>query len=252
MSIDNHVHTLSNGMRICCPIVEQVEGLYHEIFQKKVYLQHGIDIHKGDYIFDVGANIGMFTLFVYSITKSAHVYSFEPIPRTFDMLNSTVRLNNLDVELFACGLSDETKEVPFTSFPRLSALSSQFPESREQLKFIVRYFLDDKVRGNISETVLEKYFLKTQLITCPVTTISHIMRLKQIERVDLLKIDAEQSEVVILQGIQEQDWEKIRQIVIEVHSTELLNHVVNILKKRKYRLIIEGEGNLYLLYAIRH
>ena len=44
--------------------VYETEYLYKEIFEDETYLKHGIAIPEGAVVFDIGANIGLFTLFV--------------------------------------------------------------------------------------------------------------------------------------------------------------------------------------------
>jgi hypothetical protein len=71
----------------------------------------------------------------------------------------------------------------------------------------------------------------------------------------------EKSELEVLAGIEEDDWEKIRQIVMEVHSTELYEQVAPLLEKRGFHFAVErtfGEPGLgpqaadvYMLYARR-
>ena len=65
-----------------------------------------------------------------------------------------------------------------------------------------------------------------ETVTCEVWNLSEFIRQHGIERVDLLKLDAEQSEEQILAGIAEDDWPKIRQTVIEVHGGEQATHAI--------------------------
>ena len=54
---------LPNGKEISVINKDEVAFLYKEIFEDKSYLQHGIDLKPGDTVLDVGANIGLFSLF---------------------------------------------------------------------------------------------------------------------------------------------------------------------------------------------
>jgi hypothetical protein len=51
--------TLPNGMKIFCLRKEEVSILYEQIQE---YFKNGIELYEGDTVFDVGANIGLFTL----------------------------------------------------------------------------------------------------------------------------------------------------------------------------------------------
>ena len=62
-----------------------VAFLYREIFQKRAYLQHGIQLKEGDCVLDVGANIGLFTAFAASIVgQHGKIVALEPIPPVFE------------------------------------------------------------------------------------------------------------------------------------------------------------------------
>lgn len=52
-----------------------------------------------------------------------------------------------------------------------------------------------------------------------IVPISNIIHESQIDRVDLFKIDVEGCEGEVLLGIEPKDWPKIRQVVVEVHSS---------------------------------
>lgn len=50
------------------------------------------------------------------------------------------------------------------------------------------------------------------------TTISEIIEEQELTRIDLLKIDVERAELLAIDGIWLGDWEKIKQVVVEVHG----------------------------------
>jgi acyl carrier protein len=87
-------------------------------------------------------------------------------------------------------------------------------------------------------------------------TLSEVIREQGVERIDLLKIDAEKSELDVLMGIAENDWHKIQQIVIEAHEAQLAP-MTALLEQHGYTVwveadkYIEGSG-LFNLYATRH
>ena len=72
----------------------------------------------GDWVVDLGANIGVYTKFLSELVDSdGRVYSIEPIPLTLDILLSNVRKFGLkNVEAMNCAISDSngsvTMEVP--------------------------------------------------------------------------------------------------------------------------------------------
>jgi FkbM family methyltransferase len=65
-------------------------------------------------IFDIGANIGWYTLNFSALENVEKVYSFEPIPHTFDYLSRHVELNNCrKAVLNNIALAEENGETTF-------------------------------------------------------------------------------------------------------------------------------------------
>lgn len=265
--------TLKNGMKVFCLREEEVTTLYEQIQE---YFRNGIQIKEGDIIFDVGANIGLFTLWVYqSCNQNAKIYAFEPIPAIFEVLQRNVqRFGSENLKAFPFGLSREAKVVTFAYYPQITALSNAYPEDanqlREQLQQVVlrniqhappsiRWlrFLPAFLRPYILAKRAKKTF-QTQLVSCELRTISDIICECNIEQIDLLKVDVEKSELDVLLGINEQDWSKIKQVVVEVH--DLNNRVDSIQALLKThglnKITVEQEpifqgSNIYNIYARR-
>jgi FkbM family methyltransferase len=65
-------------------------------------------VSPGDHVVDVGASIGQYTKFLAeSVGPGGLVYSFEPLPPTFEILTSGVRKLGLKtIDLFNCAISD--------------------------------------------------------------------------------------------------------------------------------------------------
>ena len=88
---------------------EETEFIFSEIFTEEQYLRNGIVLKEGDCIFDVGANIGLFSLFVSRLQEKLKIYAFEPIQEIFEVLQENVRLHSLhNMFLYNYGLSSET------------------------------------------------------------------------------------------------------------------------------------------------
>ena len=82
--------------------------VFHEIYESLQYERHADFIPQSGWtVFDVGANIGVFT--VLQATQGARVYSFEPNPDLYSRLSRNVAANKLSdcVRLFPTALGDE-------------------------------------------------------------------------------------------------------------------------------------------------
>ena len=53
---------LPNGLQVCALNKGEASVLYHEIFVEQAYSKHGITVSDGACVFDIGANIGWFTM----------------------------------------------------------------------------------------------------------------------------------------------------------------------------------------------
>lgn len=67
-------------------------------------------IEEGSILLDVGANVGMYTVFA-SVIRNAQVFAFEPESQNYALLCRNLVGNDLSgrVTAFCCALSDETK-----------------------------------------------------------------------------------------------------------------------------------------------
>jgi amino acid adenylation domain-containing protein/FkbM family methyltransferase len=250
------LYRLPNSLEVAHLNKNETDVIYKEVFEDECYLQHGVTLDDGACVFDVGANIGLFTVFANRRCRNARVYAFEPIPPTFEVLNTNAALYGPNTKVFNCGLSDSTRTADFTFYPKSSAMSGIYADTAEDEK-VVRAFLSnqDERLTEYADDLLEGRFEK-QTYRCQLRTVSEVMRENRVERIDLLKIDVEKSELDVLNGIEDEDWRKIKQVVIEVHEIDgRLSRITDALRGRGYHVAVEqdllfGETGLYTVYAV--
>ena len=88
---------------------------------------------------------------------------------------------------------------------------------------------------------------------CTMLKLGDFIKDQKIQKVNLVKIDVEKSEVDILQGIEDQ-WDKIEQFIIEVNGVNNLEKVKALLEQHHYQLEIEACSEnefLYMVYAVQ-
>ncbi|HVR11538.1 MAG TPA: amino acid adenylation domain-containing protein, partial [Thermoanaerobaculia bacterium] len=251
---------LPNGMVVCHLNRSETEFVYAEIFAQGEYLRHGITLAPDSCVFDVGANIGLFSLYVAGLCPRVRIYAFEPIPETFEVLRENVLLYALDAVLFDCGLAGEEKLAEFTHYPHVSVMSGHMADPDEE-RSVVRAFLardwagDGFSRQQIDELLDER--LATRRYLRPLRRLSAVIRERDVQRIDLLKVDVEKSELEVLAGIDEGDWPKIQQVVVEVHDVGgRLAVVRSLLGRHGFTVTVVQEASLertclYNLYARR-
>src|SRR5260221_826343 len=79
---------------IYCRNEMETRLILDEILVDKLYFQEGVSISPVDIVLDVGANIGVFALC--AAKQGAHLYAYEPIPATFELLEQNINLHGLD------------------------------------------------------------------------------------------------------------------------------------------------------------
>ena len=244
-----NLYQLPNGMRIAHQNQVETDYLYREIFGAHAYLSDGITLPPDACVFDVGANIGMFTLFAGEKCPQGRIYSFEPIEPLHRKLEFNARLSGAKIKTFNIGLSDRESVAEFAFFPRYSMMSGKkaYSDLDVEVGVITKTLQNRAGQGDRdaealllhgSEFLREKFLTENQL--CRLRRLSDVIREQEVEFIDLLKIDVQRAEVDVLDGIDDQHWENIGQIVMEVHDgwkTETegrLRLIVDRLKQRGF------------------
>jgi phthiocerol/phenolphthiocerol synthesis type-I polyketide synthase E len=256
--------TLPNGLEVAYQSKPELLQFYDDIFEKRVYTSHGITLRAGDCVFDVGANIGLFTVFVAHTVPGARVFSFEPAPPLFAILSANAAPYGAQVSLFNCGLSRAAGSADLTFYPHSSGMSSFYPDEREEKAALRTLIHNELAQGKegvadilqYEEELVEQRF-KSEAWTCPLRTLSDVIREQGVMRIDLLKVDVEKSELDVLAGLADDDWGKIEQAVLEVHDLgDRLREASDLFRGHGFAVTLEQEdlykgSDRWNLYALR-
>jgi FkbM family methyltransferase len=180
-----HVFRFRNGIRIR-DTDGAAAGTIAVIFLRKSY---GNPINN-NLIIDIGANIGIFSLFEAQSSSAPTVLCYEPIPENYELLIENIRANNLESKIRASNLG-----VASVKGKRRFFLSSS-P-------------LHTYVEGDEND--------KSAMIEC--TTLDEIMRRHEVKMVDLLKLNCEGAEYEILYSSAD-CLQQIREIRFEYHNID--------------------------------
>lgn len=256
--------TLPNGLEIACQSIKETEHIYEDIFGHRVYLSNGLTLWDGAVVFDVGGNIGLFTVFVHQNFREVVTYTFEPAPPLFDILTYNTARHGGTCKFFPCGVSARPGTATLTFYPYSSGMSSFYGNEAEE-KEVLRVVLENQRRAGHAEvdTVLgdSEGFLDARFTSvsfeCPLVPLSHIIRQEGVARIDLLKIDVQKSELDVLRGLSPEDWPKVRQIAMEVHDLDgQLAVARGLLEEKGFGVVIEQDplyrgSVMYNLFAVR-
>ena len=205
--------------------------------------------------------IGLFTLFASQLAQRATIYSFEPIPPVFKILRLNTEIYGLNAKLFEVGLSNVSEASSFTYYPNVSLMSGRFADAVTDREVVKTFVMQQQHGSELPAAQLDDLLaerLTSETFTCRLKTLSEVIRDEGVSKIDLLKIDVEKGELEVLEGIDNADWPKIDQIVMEVHDLDdRVRKVTELLNRHGFRINVQQDAmlaqtNLYNLYASRN
>ncbi|MDD2677370.1 MAG: FkbM family methyltransferase [Methylacidiphilaceae bacterium] len=174
-------------------------GDFYEIFLSHHYLlpAWSRDLRHLHTVIDIGANIGLFSLFAAERFPQARILAFEPWEENFRYLEKLVRDNRLPVHPFpeALAATSGTLSLHLPRSERFSSRATVFSQPPGP-----SWSSQEDLRIEVPSVTLEEVFRREKLVRC-----------------DLLKMDCEGSEYSILYGTPPELLARIRRMAIEVH-----------------------------------
>jgi FkbM family methyltransferase len=236
----------------------ETDFLYREIFVENAYLRHGIGLPAAPVVVDVGANIGMFSLLVAQRSRGARILAVEPVAELAHAASVNAELHGVDVTVLNCGLGSRTGEVAFCYYPNNTLMSGIYGDAEED-RAVLRSYLRTAPGGDMPggdmpggdpAAQLDRLVddrMRAQPRRCRLTTLTEVVAAHRIDRIDLLKIDVEKAESDVLAGIDQATWERIDQVVVEVHDLHgRLRAVLDQLAARGFDVVHEQDRRLAL------
>ncbi|MFF3292020.1 FkbM family methyltransferase [Streptomyces sp. NPDC003023] len=260
-------YRLPNGLMVHHQNEAETKHFYEDIFDHRTYAKNGITIEPGATVFDVGGNIGLFTLFSHYEADNVEIYTFEPAPPMFELLSRNVAEHGVNAKLFNIGVSDSETEADFTFYPRSSGMSSFHPDEDEEKRNLRTIIANQRAAGEAEEGIekLDAYaeeLIDVRFDAVPfkawLRPLSAVIAEQGVERIDLIKIDVQKSEQQVLDGIADHDWPKIRQMVLEAHDGDdgRVAHLTRMLRSRGFTVHAEQDEiyagtDIHNIYALR-
>ena len=285
--------TLPDGLEVFAPSALEAAVLYREIVAERTYERHGIAVRPGDVVFDVGANIGLFSVHLARTSPGAKLFAFEPIPPVFEMLTRNLARHAPDARPFNVALADRDGDAAFDFDPSLTmnatmsrtaidgsadksapaaawaaaAVADWHRASPSHVTAALGAALDHRIARVAALAAIAPAAvllgLRSRLLrqrhTCRLQTLPAAMRAAGVDAIDLLKVDVEGAEEAVLAGIDEASWDRIRQLVVEVHDHDgRLARLRAMLERHGYRTVTAREDwalhellGIFTLYATR-
>jgi len=158
-------------------------------------------------VFDIGGNIGLYAIKQAKRVKNGKIFVFEPNPFAFKRLVKNISENHLH-NIFAFNVAIYSKPCEL--------------------------FLYSSGSTGTSRTCFTPCSDLSPIARVKAVTLDDFVQREGIERIDLMKVDVEGSEIEVLKGA-EKSLELTKRVVMEYHSDALKNYVQCFLKAKGFR-----------------
>ena len=176
---------LRNGQNIT--IIDDVRFTLNEIYLDRVYDVPGVDFKRCTSVLDLGANMGIFALYIASKNSGAQIHCFEPEATNFKFLQRNLSANNVRASTYPYAVSSSSG---------IGHLS---------------------IKGTSAEYTLASAGDAFQEVEC--VDIDRVFELTGVEHFDFVKMDIEGAEREILAACTDQQLRRMRAISLEWHHS---------------------------------
>ena len=261
----------------------EVDLLLHELFDKNPYTRHGVTIQSDDCIVDLGANMGLFSLWCTQQAERLKIYACEPIPPLCQLVEENLRdqtSHQIHIEPRGIGLQPSVQTFSF--FPKATACSTMY--GRDTIEKMPTLYSDTQmslsdlwsihkgafmvgllcgpifkyIRPWAIRTLLSNALSREERYSCEVCNLSDLFEMWSLDKIDLLKLDVQGAEADILLGVRDEHWPNISQVALEVNtflgrSNEI--NIVSLLEAKGFKVIRDESPEIaapgsYFIYAL--
>jgi FkbM family methyltransferase len=219
---------LVNGLKYMVRARTMDRSVLKEVWIKNIYNKHGVKVNEGDTVVDIGAHIGVFSVYAAELSKTGSVYAFEPFINNYRMLEKHKIINHKEnLFIYNKGISDR--------------------EGTQTL-----FLSPDNNTGGHSLHLKNHSDRKAEIQTI---TLSGFCDREKIHKIDFLKMDCEGAEFEILRS-DESILQKVNKIVMECHpyGNNSVEDIVSILERNGFKVVRESNNSpngIEMLYAMK-
>jgi FkbM family methyltransferase len=192
LPVRRHQIDLKTGLSMTAPLNEPLLHTFEDIWLNQCFTPYGFKIDAGDMVVDIGANIGVFSMWAATRAPRVQVISVEPSPRMFSVLLQNLSRNGLQQVLAvqaACGGIRGTAVLYSYGSDEGTAL---YPR---------------EIRGKLFRP----------LVRVEVLTLDDIFQQHHVEVCNLLKLNCEGGEYEIILKASEKTLQRVRKVSMIYH-----------------------------------
>ena len=179
-------------------------------------------IKPKDIVIDIGSNLGFFSILASNLCREGKIYSIEACPSNFKKIKENIKINNIKNIIpfnFAMGSSSKIRELHIS-------------------------------KENEGGHGFYKNDLHGRIIKVKGKTLNDFIKENKIEKIDFIKVDCEGAEYEIFESLDNDNFEKIRLLAMEIHQIEGKNplKLMDLLKRKGFFVeILEQQTNKIIL-----
>jgi FkbM family methyltransferase len=209
-SVDDRrsVHTipLPNGLVFHLTSREMLYSakyVFDEIFNQQRYYRKGFEIRPNDTVVDIGANMGMFTMWAAPQAANGRVLAVEPARQPFECLQLNIDRNGLtNVVGRRDAVGKRGDALDMIEYPELNIVSHQ---ASLRPPLVTRWW--NYYRRHLA--------IRTASIC---VSLDDLMDEHGLDTINYLKIDCEGGEYAILRNLPSRHWDRIERVSLEFHE----------------------------------
>lgn len=247
---------LPSGHEVCQVDPAEAALLYREIFVERSYERPGFPAFTPRVVFDIGANIGLASMWFQQCWPGVSVVAAEPGPDSFQALRANLERHVPAGVAYNVAVSGRTGTARFGYYPGAPAESGLYADVDGDVRLASRLLADAGV-GALDAERLARARHQISYFDTATVTVSGLLRASGHDRIDLLKVDVEKAEWDVLSGIDDATWPRIAHLVLEVHDLDgRLARVRDLLAGRGFMIAVGQESRLggtgmYMVFAAR-
>jgi FkbM family methyltransferase len=182
-------------------------GIFHEIWDHERYTKGSIgEQARGGTVVDIGAHIGLFSIYAFRVIEAKRIVSVEPDSMNFQLLSKNISVNNIEnTTLINAAVAGESGEK--------------------------RIYIDPSNTGGHG---FHSRGVRSKLVKA--FSLSDLFEATNVAECSLLKMDCEGAEMGVFGGAEDELLRRVSAIVLEYHLQEYPIERLEMFRKRIERI----------------
>jgi len=233
---------LSDGPPVWCTNGPAAAAMWREMLPPGAYHRAADRLRDGDTVLDIGANIGLLSVYCALLRPGVHIVAAEPAPALHACLVRNLADHAGTRWRTECAaVTDRPGRLRFTYYPEAPGNSGLYADREADDEITLAFLRNSGVEAEDGAELVQGLHEGVEF-TVSALTVSDLLRLHSVERVDLLKVDVERAELDVLRGVEDHHWPLVRAVVAEVHDDDgRLAAVQDLLRARGFEVRVRQE-----------